>query len=61
MDEPLSDFLREYKVIPSNKFGTIASQNKAELYALPSGTSTKLWMLLAGQRSEMRHFSASIF
>jgi hypothetical protein len=59
--DPLSDFLRECKVIPSNKLGMTASQKNAEFYVLLFGTSTRLWIPLRGQRSENRHFSVSFF
>jgi hypothetical protein len=61
MHEPLSDFLREYKEIPSKKLGTTVSQKNAELYVLPFRTLTRLWIPLTDQRSEIKHFSVLIF
>jgi hypothetical protein len=61
MYKPLSDFLWECKIISSNELGTAVSQKDAEFNVLPFGTSTRLWVVLRGQRSEMRHFSVSIF
>jgi hypothetical protein len=57
---PLSDFLRECKGIPSNKLGMTVSQKNAELYMVPFGTSSRLWIPLTDQRSEIRHFSVLI-
>jgi hypothetical protein len=59
--ESLCDFLRECKVISSNKLGRTVSQKNAELYVLPFGTSTRLWIPLTDERCEIRHFSVSIF
>jgi hypothetical protein len=42
----LRDFLRKGKVIPSNKLGMTVLQKNVELYALLSGTPTRLWILL---------------
>jgi hypothetical protein len=61
MYQPLSDFLRECEVILLNKFGTTVSQKNAELYVLPFGTSRRLWIPLTDQKSEVKHFSVSIF
>jgi hypothetical protein len=60
MYKPLSDFLWEYKIIPPNKLGTTVSQKNVELYVLPFGTSTGLWIPLTDQRNEIRHFFASL-
>jgi hypothetical protein len=60
MYKPLSDFLRECNAIPSNKLDTTVSQKNAKLSVLPFGTSTKLWIPLTDQRSEIRHFSVLI-
>jgi hypothetical protein len=59
MYDLLNDFLRECKVIPSNRLGMAASEKNAVLYVLLFGTSAKLWIPLAGKRSEIKHFSVS--
>jgi hypothetical protein len=57
----LIDFLRECKVIPSNKHATTVSQKNAALYVLSVGISTRLCIPLTDQRKEIEHFSVSIF
>jgi hypothetical protein len=59
MDEPLSGFLWEYKIITSNKSDTTVSQNNAELYELPFDPSTRLWIPLTDQRNEIKHLYVS--
>jgi hypothetical protein len=61
MSQTLSPFLQECKAIPSSKLATTVSQKHAELYVLPFGTSTRLWISLTDQRGEIRRFSVSFF
>jgi hypothetical protein len=49
-------FLREWKAIPLNKLGPSVSQKNAKLYALPFGTSTRLWIPLTDQKMKLDTF-----
>jgi hypothetical protein len=61
MMNPFSVFRRVPDVSSATKLGTTTLQKKAELYDVPFGTSTRLWIPSADHKIEIRHFSVSIF